>query len=60
MELSHAFNDSLVCLLVSGEMEGRVFLGKLDEASAHLLQVYLTLWLNSDLDHRVRELQQVE
>ena len=57
MELSHALNDGLVGLLVSGEVEGWVLLGQLDEALAHLLQVRLALGLDGNLDDGLWELQ---
>ncbi len=60
MQLSHALNDGLVGLLVTGEVEGGILLGQLDQPVAHLLQVGLALGLDGNLDDWVGELHGME
>lgn len=50
VQLAHALNDGLVGLLIASEVEGGVLLCQLGEAHAHLLQIYLALGLDGDLD----------
>ena len=56
MKLAHALNDSLVGLIIPGEVEGGVLLAQLDEGICHLLIVALGGRLNRNLDDRVWEL----
>ena len=51
MQFAHALNDSLVGLVISGEVEGGVLLGQLVQSSSHLVIVCFALGLNGNL-HR--------
>ena len=60
MQLAHAGDDRLAGLLVGVDLEGRVLLGELGQANAHLVLLGLGLGLDGDVDDRVGELDGLE
>jgi hypothetical protein len=60
VQLAHAGDDGLAGLLVGVDLEGRVLLGELGEADAHLVLLGLGLRLDRDVDDGVGELDGLE
>src|ERR1700728_171464 len=55
VQLTHARNLGLAGFFVGAHLEGGVLLGEAAERDRHLLLVDLRLWLDGDLDNRLRE-----
>src|SRR6476620_1026371 len=60
MQLAHALDDSLARLMIDRDAEGRVLLRQTMECHAELLLIALGLWLDGDLDDRLRKLHALE
>ena len=56
MKLAHTGNDGLACFFVCSDTEGRILLRQLYKSIAHLVLACLGLWLDRDIDNRLREL----
>ena len=60
VELAHARDAGLGAFLVGADPEGRVLLGQALQGDRHLVLVGLGLWLDRQLDHRLREADVLE
>src|SRR5690606_15961550 len=60
VKLAHAGDDRLAGFLVGLDAEGRILSCKAIKREAHLFLVSLGLWLNGDLDNRIRELHALQ
>src|SRR5688572_3059761 len=56
MQFAHPFQDGLPRFLISGDAERRVFGGEFRQRDTELLLVGLGLWLDRNLDDRIRKL----
>src|SRR6478672_4131438 len=60
MQLAHALDDGLARLMVDRDAERRVLLRQAMQRHAELLLIALGLWLDGNLDDRLRELHALE
>ena len=60
MQLAHAGNNGLTGFFIGVNTERRIFLRQLAQRNTHLLLVSLGLWLNSNGNHRIREIHALQ